>query len=168
MDRIWQWAWDRYGPRYLWAICAVTFPVVLPFYLLLSFVVVAFEGSDHYVEAAAVTVVATLALVFVDVLPGLGPARLVEQWAAGHEVDRARALDATYIYARAVAVRAVLGNAVGVALLAIVVGVIAGASGSRLVQYANPGCRLRSCRQSGRRAQPRRSNDAPNQGRPRR
>jgi adenylate cyclase len=35
-----------------------------------------------------------------------------------------------------VAVRAVLGNAVGVALLAIVVGVIAGASGWRLVQYA--------------------------------
>jgi adenylate cyclase len=136
MDRIWQWAWDRYGPRYLWAICAVTFPVVLPFYLLLSFVVVTFEGSGYYVEAAAVTVLATLALVFVDVLPGLGPARLVEQWAGGHEVDRARALDATYIYARAVAVRAVLGNAVGVALLAIVVGVIAGASGWRLVQYA--------------------------------
>jgi hypothetical protein len=60
----------------------------------------------------------------------------VEQWAGGHEVDRARALDATYIYARAVAVRAGLGNAVGVALLAIVVGVIAGASGWRLVQYA--------------------------------
>jgi hypothetical protein len=73
MDRIWQWAWDRYGPRYLWAICAVTFPVVLPFYLLLSFVVVTFEGSGYYVEAAAVTVLATLVLVFVKQVFGLDP-----------------------------------------------------------------------------------------------
>ncbi len=48
------------------AVCAVTFPVVLPFYLLLSFVVVAFEGSDRYVEAAAVTIVAALVLAYVD------------------------------------------------------------------------------------------------------
>ena len=25
MDRIWQWAWDRYGARYLWAIWVVAF-----------------------------------------------------------------------------------------------------------------------------------------------
>jgi uncharacterized membrane protein len=29
MDRIWQWAWDRYGPRYSWAIYAVTVVAVL-------------------------------------------------------------------------------------------------------------------------------------------
>jgi hypothetical protein len=56
MDRIWQWAWDRYGARYTWAIYAIAFPVALPIYLVLSFVVVAFEKSGHYVEAAAVTV----------------------------------------------------------------------------------------------------------------
>ena len=152
MDRIWQWAWDRYGARYSWAICAVTFPVVLPFYVLLSFVVVAFEGSDRYVEAAAVTVVAALVLACVDVLPGLGSARLVEQWAAGHDVDRARALDATYTWARGVAVRVVAGNAVGAALLAIVVGVIAGATGSRLVQYGILGAAFGAASPSGRRA----------------
>jgi adenylate cyclase len=135
MDRIWQWAWERYGPRYSWAVCAVTFPVVLPFYLLLSFVVVAFEGSDRYVDAVAVTLVAALVLAWVDVLPGLGSARLFEQWAAGHDIDRASALDATYTWARGVAARVLGGNAVGAALLAIVVGVIAGATGSRLVQY---------------------------------
>ena len=59
-------------------------------------VVVAFEESDRYVEAAAVTVVAVLVRAYVMVLPGLGRIRLVEQWAAGHEVDRATALDATY------------------------------------------------------------------------
>jgi len=58
MDRIWQWAWDRYGARYTWAICAVTFAMVLPIYLASSFHVVAFEESGHYLEAAAVTVVA--------------------------------------------------------------------------------------------------------------
>src|SRR6267154_746757 len=100
MDHIWQWAWDRYGARYSWAIYAITLPVMLQIYLVTSFIVVAFEGSGHYVEAAAVTVVAVLELVYVMVLPGLGRIRLVEQWAVGHEVDRARALEDTYTYAR--------------------------------------------------------------------
>lgn len=136
MDRIWQWAWDRYGARYTWAICAVTFPVLLPIYLVSSFVVVAFQGSDHYVEAAAVSVVAVLVLVYVMVLPGQGPSRLVERWAGGREGDRAKALDATYTWARRAIARTLGGNAVGIALLLATVGAIAGASGSRLVQYA--------------------------------
>ena len=82
-------------------------PVLLPIYLVLSFVVVAFEESDHYVEAAAVTVVAVLVLVYVLILPGLGRRRVAERWAAGHEVDRARALDATYTWARGAVARAV-------------------------------------------------------------
>lgn len=135
MDRIWQWAWDRYGARYSWVLCAVTFPVTLQIYLVPSFVVVAFEGSGHYFEAAAVTVLAVLVLVYALVLPGLGRTRLAERWAAGHEVDRARALEATYSWARSAVARAVGGNAVWAALLLVVVGVIAGASGSRLVQY---------------------------------
>jgi hypothetical protein len=40
----------------------VAFFVALPFYLLLSSVVVGFEGFDRYVEAAAVTVVVALML----------------------------------------------------------------------------------------------------------
>jgi hypothetical protein len=76
MDRIWQWALDRYGARYSWAVCAITFALVLPIYLALSFMVVAFEKSDRYVEAAAVTVVALPLLVYVYFLPGLGRLRL--------------------------------------------------------------------------------------------
>jgi hypothetical protein len=56
MDRIWQWAWDRYGARYSWAIYAVSVSELLPVYLALSFLIIAFERSDRYVEAAAVTV----------------------------------------------------------------------------------------------------------------
>ena len=96
MDRIWQWAWDRYGARYSWAICAIIYPPALLVYLVCSLLIVAFEGSGHYVDAAAVTVVAMLVRVYLLVLPGLGAVRLVEQWAAGHEIDRVRALDATY------------------------------------------------------------------------
>ena len=60
----------------------------------------------------------------------------MERWAAGHEVDRATALDATYTWARETVARAVVaGNAVWAALLLVVVGAIAGATGSRLVQY---------------------------------
>jgi adenylate cyclase len=135
MDRIWQWAWDRYGARYSWAICAISFPLLLTTYLVLSFVVVAFEESDHYVEAAAATIVAVLVLVYVLILPGLGRLRAAERWAASREVDRARALDGTYTWARAAVARAMAAHAVSAALLAVVVGAIAGATGSRLVQY---------------------------------
>src|ERR1700681_224337 len=85
MDRIWQWAWDRRGPWYSWAMYAVSFLVMLPIYVVMSFVVVAYEESSHYVEAAAFTVVAVPVLVYVVVLPGVGHVRLAQQWAARHE-----------------------------------------------------------------------------------
>jgi adenylate cyclase len=136
MDRIWQWAWDRHGARYSWAGCAVTFPFVLQIYLYVSFLVVAFEKSHRYVEAAAVTVVAALLVVYVCVLPGLGGSRRVwERWAAGHTVDRAEALEATYTWARSYIVRAFGSLTITAAVLAVVVGAIAGATGPRLVQY---------------------------------
>jgi adenylate cyclase len=135
MDRIWQWAWDRFGARYSWAFCAITFPLLLQIYIVLSFVVVAYEKSDRYVEVAAVTVVGVLVLVYAMVLPGLGGMRRLERWVAGHEVDRAEALEATYTWARGMMVRAVVVNAVCAALMTVVVGAIAGATGSRLVQY---------------------------------
>jgi adenylate cyclase len=136
MDRIWQWAWDRYRARYSWAIYTVSVSELLPVYLVFSFLIVAFERSDRYVEAAAVTVGTVLVMVYVGILPGLGGSRLVERWAAGREVDRARALDATYAWARTVGARGVGANAVFIALLFVLVGAIAGATGSRLVQYA--------------------------------
>jgi adenylate cyclase len=136
MDRIWQWLWDRSGARYSWAIYTVSFSELLSVYLVYSFLIVAFERSDRYVEAAAVTVGAVLVMVYVSNLPGLGGSRLVERWAAGREVDRARALDASYAWTRTVVARAVGANAVFIALLSLLVGAIAGATGSRLVQYA--------------------------------
>ncbi len=136
MDRIWQWAWDRHGARYSWAIYAVSVSELVSAYLVLSFLIVAIERSDRYVEAAAVTVSTVLVMVYVSNLPGLGGCRLVERWAAGREVDRARALDATYAWTRTVGVRAVGANAVFIAVLFLLVGGIAGATGSRLIQYA--------------------------------
>jgi adenylate cyclase len=135
MDRICQWTWDRYGARYSWAVYALSFPINLPIYLFWSFLIVAVEESSDYVEAAAVTLVAVPVLAHVNLLPGLGRIRLVEQWAAGQEVDRAKALDATYTWARVAVVRSVAFNAVWAGLLSVVVGAIAGATGSRLVQY---------------------------------
>ena len=107
MDRIWQWAWDRYGARYSWAVWAIGVPLLLQVYLLFAIVIVAFEKSDHYVEAAAVALVATLVHQYVVILPGLGRIRLVERWAENREVDRESALDATYSMTRGAVVRAV-------------------------------------------------------------
>ncbi len=136
MDRIWQWAWDRHGRRYSWAVCAVAAPVGLPIYVFWSFLIVAVEQSSDYVEAAAVTIAAVPVLAFVVICPGWGAGRLVEQWAAGRDVDRAGALDATYAWTRGAVVRGVALNAVWVGLLSVIVGAIAGATGWRLVQYA--------------------------------
>jgi adenylate cyclase len=136
MDRIWQWAWDRFGARYSWAVYVGSVCELLSVYLVLSLLIVAFEWSDRYIEAAAVTVGTVLVMVYVTNLPGLGASRLVERWAAGHEVDRVRALDATYTWTRTLGARAMAANVTFIPLLFLLVGGIAGATGSRLVQYA--------------------------------
>jgi adenylate cyclase len=136
MDRIWQWAWDRYGATYGWACCVGAFLISLPIYLiLLSLPIIAFEKSSRYVEAATVTVVAVAVLVCIMALPERRWARPVEQWAAGDDVDRATVLEGTYIWTRRSSSRMVWGLGVWAALLSVVVGVIAGATWSRLIQY---------------------------------
>jgi adenylate cyclase len=62
--------------------------------------------------------------------------RLVEQWAAGREVDRATALEGTYSFARRSSSLMVWSTGVWVAVVSVAVGAIAGATGLRLVQYA--------------------------------
>jgi adenylate cyclase len=142
MDHIWQWAWDRYGPWYSWAFFAITSVLMLSGYLFWSLVIVAFETSDRYVEAAVVTVVAVVVMTYVMVLPGRGWIRLAEKWAAGDEIEQVKALGATYTWARSAVARAVGVNAVSAALLLLVVGAIAQASGWRLVQYGVMGAVL--------------------------
>jgi adenylate cyclase len=168
MDRIWQWTSDRYGPRYSWAVFAISYLAILPVWLGTSFLVVAFEESDRYVEAAAVTVSTMLVLLYGVVLPSVGQSHLVERWAAGHGVDRARALEATYTWARGAVGRNVGGTAVWAAVLFAVVGAIAGATGSRLVQYGVVGAVLGGCPLADHRAQFRGSSCAAGQGRNRR
>ena len=135
MDRIWQWAWNRYGTGYSWAIFTIMFPLVLQIYLVQSLAVVAYERSSHYVGAAVVTGVVVLVGVYLLVLPGVGWSRLVRQRATGQEAHRVTALDATYTYGRRAVVRWIAVGAVFSTLLIVVVAAIAGASGFRLVQY---------------------------------
>jgi class 3 adenylate cyclase len=111
------------------------FASTLAAYLLWSFAVVAFEKSTHYVEAAVVTGAAVVAMSLVVVLPYSRRFRLAQRWAAGDEIDREAALEDTYTWTRNTGVRALWFLPMWAALLLIVVGVIAGASVSRLVQY---------------------------------
>lgn len=113
----------------------MTVSLSLPIYLLWSFLIVAVEESGRYLNAAAITVVVVLALGYVNILPGAGRGRLIDRWAAGHELDRATALEATYALARGTVVRTVMFNAVVVGLLSAVTGAIAGATDSRPVEY---------------------------------
>jgi class 3 adenylate cyclase len=136
MDRIWQWAWDRYKSRYSWACWALTVPLALPVYLAWSLGIVAFERSDRYTEAAAVTVLAVVTYLYVVVAPGGRDPRLIERWAAGDDVDREVALRATYSYGRKLIAKGVIVTFFWNAALFVGVGMIAGASESRLIQYA--------------------------------
>ncbi|MFG1929028.1 adenylate/guanylate cyclase domain-containing protein [Mycobacterium sp. NPDC048908] len=142
MDRIWQWAWDRYGHRYSWALWALTSVAVLLPYVTLSAMVVAFQRSDSYVEAAAVTVVAVPLLAYGYFLPGWGPLRLAEQRARGRNVDRTSALEATYATSRGVVARGLTITFVWGAALFVIVGLITGATWSRLIQYGLLGASL--------------------------
>jgi hypothetical protein len=62
--------------------------------------------------------------------------RLAEHWATGRQIDQTTALEATYGWARRAVARTLGGVAVWAALLFVIVGMIAGATGARLVQYA--------------------------------
>ena len=135
MDRIWQWVWDRYAARYSWALYAAAVALTVPIYLFWSCLIVAVAKSTVYVEAAAVTIVAMPVLYYVIVLPGSGARRVIERWAAGQEVDRAKALNATYAYSRGTVVRGLAFNFVWVGLFSAVIGAIAGVNDLRLVQY---------------------------------
>ncbi len=135
MDRIWQWAWDRFGARHRLAGLAVVLPAGIPIYLFWSFLIVAVEGSRHYVEAAVVTLVALLVLNVYAAFAGRKRYRPVEQWVAGHDVDRATALKATYSFARSAVSQTLWMAAICFALMSVIVGAIAGAGGPRLAQY---------------------------------
>ena len=114
---------------------AIALFLILPPYLVWSFVVVAFEKSGHYGEATVVTVAAVIVLAYLLFLPGNRMVRLVERWAAGHQVQRAAALQATYASARATVLRGLGAGPTCTALQLLLVGAIAGARGSRLIQY---------------------------------
>lgn len=142
MDRIWQRAWDRYGPRYAWAIWGVTLASMLLVYILWSQLLVAFENSDRYLAAAVVTAMAVLVNASVSILPASRMFRRVHQWAAGREVDRMEALADTYAWTRAASVRAIWFLPVWTAMFTVSVGAVAGATGWRLVQYVILGVAL--------------------------
>ncbi|MCG7592952.1 adenylate/guanylate cyclase domain-containing protein [Mycobacterium sp. PSTR-4-N] len=135
MDRIWQWAWDRFGARHRWAGLAVVVPAGLPIYLFFSFLIVGLEHSRHYVEAVVVTLAVLLGINAYAGVADRKSYRPVERWADGHDVDRATALEATYTFARSAALRAVWLGAVGFAVMSVVVAVFVGADGPRLAQY---------------------------------
>ena len=119
MDRLFQWLWDRYGPTYSWALFATCYVVPFPIYLFLASTVVAFEHSDRYLVAAGATAIAMPILAFGIVLPGIGPMRTVQRWAAGEKIDTAIALEATYVWARGAIARGVVACAMCGAVSAV-------------------------------------------------
>jgi class 3 adenylate cyclase len=135
MERIWQWAWDRFGRRYFWVlwVAALVFP--LPVYFLLAWIVLAIENSSRYAAALVVAFLVVVGVSLSNTAPLAKRFRRAQQWAAGRRVDRAKALGDTYALTRANAVSTMVVIPVSVVLLFIAVGVIAGAPASRLVQY---------------------------------
>ena len=139
MDRVWQWAWDRHGPRYSWAILALSFVIIVPNWEITALLIVGFEESNRFLLATVVVAATTLVGAYLVVWPASKEWRLMERWAAGDSIDRREALEATYTYARASVVRSTVVFALVGGVMSVAVGAIAGASTSRLVQYASIG-----------------------------
>jgi adenylate cyclase len=135
MDRIYQWVWDRHGPRYSWVAWLLGTAVGIPAYGLWAFLIVAVERSSAYIETTAITLASVMVLSYLIILPGRGWSRLIEQWAAGREVSSVEALGATYAWVRGSVGRAMIATGVIAALQSVVVAMVAGASGLRLIQY---------------------------------
>ena len=135
IDRVWQWAWDRHGPRYSWAVLVVSFVVTVPLWETVALVIVEFEESDRFVVAGVIAAATSLALMIILVRPGFAEWRLVERFAAGDHVDAYEALQSTYTWGRNTLVRGVgLFTLVG-GVMCVAVGVVAEANTSRLIQY---------------------------------
>jgi adenylate cyclase len=117
-------------------MCVLIYPLGLFVFGSYSLIIVAFEGSGRFIDAAVVTAVAVLVQAYLLVLPGSKEVHLFEGWAAGHEVDPMTALGATFAYTRRTAIRSLAINVVWAPLLGVVVGGIVGATSWRLVQYA--------------------------------
>jgi class 3 adenylate cyclase len=141
-DRLWQWAWDRHGTRYSWAVVALTYVLVLPVWALSAFIVVAYEESDRFLLTAAIVAVAEFAALYLGALPGSKLWRPMERWAAGDHVDRYEALESTYTMARTAVARTTAAYAAVGGTMCVVVGAVAGGSASQLVQYGILGATL--------------------------
>ena len=135
MDRIFQWMWDRYGPVYSWAICTLVYPAGMSCYLAFPLIIVAFQRSDRYGDAAIIASVAMLVRVYLMVLPGSKPLRLIEKWAAGRQVDPGEALRGTFAYARRTPIRVFVTDVIWAPCLGLGIAAMVGASGWRLAQY---------------------------------
>jgi adenylate cyclase len=135
MDRIWQWAWDRHGSRFIWTVWAISCTFSLPIYLFVTLPIVAFERSTRYLEVIGVTACAVPLLVLMIAMPSRRSLRLMERWAAGKEIDRTAALEGTYTYARESVPRTLWITGIWLGMLSVLVGAIAEATPPRLVQY---------------------------------
>jgi class 3 adenylate cyclase len=141
-DHLWQWAWDRHGTRYSWAVVALTYVLVLPVWGLSAFIVVVYAESDRFLLAAAIVAVAEFAALYLGALPGSRMWRQMERWAAGDQIDRYEALESTYTMARTAVVRTTVAYAAVGGTMCVVVGAVSGGSTSQLIQYGILGATL--------------------------
>jgi class 3 adenylate cyclase len=131
MDRLWQRLWDRYATRYLWAMVVVSWLVITVSFGTAAGIGVAYQRSDRYLLALAIT--ATTDLVYVSVALGpLAPtARALHRWAAGAVVDRADVLDGTFTFVRGATVRTIVCGAINGGAVMIGTAAITNASAGR-------------------------------------
>ena len=134
MDRFWQWAWDRYGSRYVWVITISALLLRCPSTHL--GVDCARGGRDPAATVRRCRRRTGRAGHVAREQPFLSaPLSSRRTMGGGREVDRSKALEETYAWTRANAVKAMVVVPASVLVSITVVAAIAGAGTSRLVQY---------------------------------
>lgn len=136
MERVWQWAWGRFGAKYSWAVYAVTCVVVLPIWVTVAAVLDALAGASGHAPSIGVAVLFGMLALAILEQPGSAVWRPIEGWAAGERDDARGTLESTYAWGRIGLARGVVVYSACGATACALVGVLTGERGWWLVQYA--------------------------------
>ena len=107
MNRVWQWAWDRYGSRYSWAVLVLSYLLTVPMWVFTAIVIVMYEESDQFVGPPRWPPRSRWLLV----IPRSARFRCLAPHRAmggGRPDDRQQTLESTYAFARSFLVRGIV------------------------------------------------------------
>ena len=136
MERLWQWAWDRHGPRFSWAAFIITALLFAFIYGFAASLFVGYERSSAYPVGISIGIVGGILVGFAHIRPGSANWLAIERFAAGGSTDAMAALTSTYALTRELIARTFVNSVVLGAATGGAVALTVGASPVRAAEHA--------------------------------